>query len=139
MTLQPGERVVELAAVSVSTGVVAGALEGAWAGWLVGGSWMNAVAGFFAGAAVGYAMGWLVARHFYRPGDGNTMVVRVGRGSLPATLRAGLFGGILGAMAAGVLAFLVPGAMLHTLPLLGAALPGGALIGAGMACLSSLT
>jgi len=129
--------VVELAVVSISAGTAAGALEGAWAGWLLGGGWMNSVLGLFAGAALGYGMGLLVARHFYRSG-GDTTVVRVGRESLPATLRAGLFGGLLGAIAVGVLTFLVPGAMMQALPILGVALACGALVGAGFACLGSL-
>jgi hypothetical protein len=136
--LEPGERVVELASVSASAALVAGAVAGVWIGWILRQGWMESGLGFVAGAALGYGLGQLVARHFYRGGDGNTAVVRVGAGSLPATLRAGLMGGILAAMALGVLALLVPGAKPLTLQILGAAVFCGAALGAALACLSSL-
>jgi hypothetical protein len=136
--LKPGERVVELAAVSVSAAVVAGAAAGAWVAWIVKQGWTESALGFVAGAALGYGLGQLVARHFYRTDDGHTSVVRVGSGSLPSTLRAGLMGGILAAAAIGVLAFLVPGAMAQALPILGAAIACGAVLGTVVACGSSL-
>lgn len=135
---KPGERVIELAAVSVTAALVAGAAAGACVGWILKQGWMESALGCVAGAALGYGLGQLVARHFYRTDDGLTSVIRVGRGSLPATLRAGLMGGILAAVAIGVLAFLVPGAMPQALPILGAALACGVVLGAGFACLSSL-
>lgn len=136
--LKPGERVVELAAISVAAAVLAGAAAGAWIGWILRQGWIEPALGCVAGAALGYGLGQLVARHFYRTDDGLTSVVRVGKGSLPATLRAGLMGGVPAALAIGVLAFLVPGAMAQALPILGAALACGVVLGAALASLSSL-
>lgn len=136
--LRPGERVVELAAVSVAAALVSGGTAGAWIGWILRQGWTDLALGCVAGAALGYGLGRMVARHFYRGDDGLTSVVRVGPQSLPATLRAGLTGGLLAATGIGVAAFLVPGAVAQAVPILGAALACGALIGAGFACASSL-
>lgn len=135
---KPGERVVELGALAISAAAISGAASGACTGWIVGQGWMEPVLGAVAGAALGYGLGQLVARHFYRSEDGLVSVIRVGRGSLPETLRAGLTGGLLAAVGIGVAAFLIPGAMAQALPILGAAVACGALLGAVIACASSL-
>jgi hypothetical protein len=136
--LKPGERVVELGALAVSAAVISGAASGACAGWIVGQGWMEPVLGAVAGAALGFGLGQLAARHFYRPGEGLVSVIGVGRESLPETLRAGLTGGLLAAVGIAVAAFLIPGAMTQALPILGAAVACGAVIGGGCAGVSSL-
>jgi hypothetical protein len=136
--LGPGERVVELGGLAISAAVASGAASGACAGWIVGQGWVEPVLGSVAGAALGYGLGRLVARELYRSDDGRVSVVRVGRESLRATLRAGLTGGLLAAVGIGVAAFLLPGAMAQPLPILAAALACGAVLGGGFACVSSL-
>jgi len=135
---KPGERVVELGGLAITAAVISGTASGACVGWIVGQGWMEPVLGLLAGAALGYGLGQLVARHFYRTDDSTIAVVRVGSGSLPATLRAGLTAGLLAAVGIGVAAFLLPGAMVHAVPILGAAIGCGVVLGGGFACLSSL-
>lgn len=136
--LTPGDRVVELAALAVSAAVVTGAVAGAWTVWLIKRSWLASGGAFFAGAVLGFAAGQLVARVLYRSG-GNTTIVKVGSASLPATIPAGLAGGVTAAIAVGLLAMLLFGAKHQASSLFGVALGCGVVLGMLFACLGSLT
>jgi hypothetical protein len=136
--LNPGDRVVELAALAVSAAVATGAVAGACIAWLIKKSWLASVGAFIAGAVVGFAAGQLVARLLYRTG-GNTKVVKVGSASLSATIPAGLAGGIATAIAVGLLALLIFSARSQALSLFGVAIGCGVVLGVLFACLGSLT
>lgn len=136
--LNPGDRVVELAALAVSAAVATGAVAGVWIAWLIKKNWLASAGAFIAGTAVGFAAGQLVARFLYRTG-GNTTVVKVGCASLSATIPAGLAGGIATAIAIVLVALLIFSARSQALSLLGIAIGCGVVLGVLFACLGSLT
>ena len=137
--LNPGDRVVELAALTVSAAVATGAVAGAWIVWLIKKSWLASAGSLIAGAIVGFAAGQLVARLLDRTAAGNTSIVKVGSASLSATITAGLAGGITTAMAVGLLALLIFSARNQALSLRVVAIGCGVVFGVLFACLGSLT
>jgi hypothetical protein len=137
--LNPGDRVVELAALVVSAAVGTGAVAGALVVWLIKKSWLASGGAFVTGAVLGFAAGKLVALLLYRTADGNTTVVKVGSASLSATIPAGLAGGIATAVAVGLLALLLFSARNQSLSLFGVAIGCGVVLGILFACLGSLT
>jgi hypothetical protein len=92
--LNPGDRVVDLAALVVSVAVATGAVTGAWLVWLIKRGWLAAAAAFVVGAVIGFVLGSAIAHVSYRTGDRATTVVKVGSASLASTIRAGLLGGL---------------------------------------------
>ena len=136
--LNPGDRVVELAALAVSAAVATGAVSGAWIVWLIKKSWLGSSGALIAGAVIGFGVGQLLSRILYHPG-GSTIVVKVGSASLPSTIRAGLSGGVLTAIAVGLLALLIFSARSQALSLFGVAIGCGVVLGVLFACLGSLT
>jgi hypothetical protein len=132
----PGERVVELAGVVQSVAIFTGAVTGAATAWLAKRSWLVSGTSLLIGAVLGFAVGLLAARIFYHSAEGMTTVVRVGSGSLPSTIRAGLAGALPTALivaSAAVFVLSAPAQSAFTTSLL-----CGAIIGVTFACLSSL-
>lgn len=136
--LNPGDRVVELAALLQSAAVATGALAGAWLLWFLKKSWVAALGALAGGAALGFVVGHILARALYRTAEGNTTIVKVGSASLPSTLPAGLAGGVATATTIALLALLIFGAKNQALPLFGIALGCGVVLGVLFACLGSL-
>lgn len=136
---KPGDRVVELAALTSSTALATGAVSGAWVTWMIRREWPASIGAFFAGAALGYLTARIVGRALYRTADGNTTIVSVGSASLAATIPAGLAGGIPTALLVAGLAVTVFGANDQGPLLLGTALGCGITLGVIFACISSLT
>lgn len=136
--LNPGDRVVELAALLRSAAVATGALAGAWLLWVLKKSWVASLGALAGGAALGFVVGHVLARILYRTAEGNTTIVKVGSASLPSTLPAGLAGGAATAAIVGLLALLIFGAKNQALPLFGIALGCGVVLGVLFACLGSL-
>jgi hypothetical protein len=136
--LNPGDTVVELGGLAISTAVATGAVAGAWILWLIQKSWLASAGSLVAGAVVGLVAGQLVARILYRTG-GYTTVVKVGSASLSSTIPAGLAGGIATAVALGLLALLIFSARSQALSLFGVAIGCGVVLGVLFACLNSLT
>jgi len=136
--LNPGDRVVELAALAVSAAVATGAVAGAWIVWLIKKSWLGSAGALIAGAFIGFGVGQLVARILYHPG-GNTIVVKVGSASLSSTIRAGLTGGVVTGIVIGLLALLIFSAKSQASSLFGVAIGCGIVLGILFACLGSLT
>jgi len=135
--LNPGDRVVELAALAVSAAVATGAASAAWILWLIRKSWVVSAGALIGGAIVGFIVGQLVARILYRTG-GNTTIVKVGSASLLSTIPAGLAGGVAAAVVVGVFALLVFSARSQAMPVFGVAIGCGAVLGILFACLGSL-
>jgi len=135
--LNPGDRVVELAALVMSAAVATGAVASAWILWLIKKSWLASTGAFIAGAVVGFLAGRLVGRVLYRTG-GNTTIVKVGRASLSSTIRAGLAGGIVAALAVAVLAVLIFSTGSQVSFLFGVAIGCGVVLGIVFGCLGSL-
>ena len=136
--LNPGDRVLELAGLAVSAAVATGAVAAAWIVWLIKKSWLGSAGALIAGAVIGLAVGQLLARILYYPG-GSAIVVKVGRASLPSTIRAGLSGGVLTAIVVGLLALLIFSARSQARSLFKVAIDCGVVLGVLFACLGSLT
>jgi hypothetical protein len=134
--LNPGDRVVDLAGLVRSAALSTGAVSAAWVVWLVRGSWFTSLAALLIGAAVGFLVAEIVSRARYRRGE-NTMVVKVGRDSLGATLAAGLAGGVTTAIVVGCAAVLLFGTGSAAL-WFGVALTSGVVLGVIFASGSSL-
>jgi hypothetical protein len=134
--LNPGDRVVDLAALVRSAALSTGAASAAWVVWLVRGSWFTSFAALLIGAALGCLVAEIVSRARYRRG-GNTTVVKVGSGSLGPTIAAGLAGGVTTAIVVGCAALLLFGTGNAAL-WFGVALASGVVLGVIFACGSSL-
>ena len=135
--LNPGDRVVELAALATLAAVATGAVASAWILWLIKKSWLISAGALIAGGVVGFLVGQLVGRVLYHT-DGNTTVVKVGSASLSSTIPAGLAGGVVTALAVSVLAVLIFGAGSQASSLFGVAIGCGVVLGILFACLGSL-
>ena len=135
--LNPGDRVVELAALATSAAVATGAVASAWILWLIKKSWLLSAGSLIAGGVVGFLVGQLVGRVLYHP-NGNTVVVKVGSASLLSTIRAGLAGGVVTAVAVGLLALLIFSAKSQASSVFGVAIGCGVVFGILFACLGSL-
>lgn len=136
--LNPGDRVVELAALAVSAGVATGAIAGACVLGFIERSWLGAAGGFCAGAVAVLLIAQPLARSLYRTGD-DTTVVKVGSESLRATIPAGLVGGVAAGVTVALLAVLSLGAVSLAVPVFGIAIACGAVLGIALACLATLT
>jgi hypothetical protein len=132
----PGDRVVELAALAHTAAVVAGALTAVTNTWLGHRPWPVSLLALAGGGFAGFVVGLVVGRLLYRTADGRTAVVRVGRGALPAALRAALAGSLTSATAAAGLAVWLLAA--PSLPSLLAAACCGLLTSLVLSCLASL-
>lgn len=135
--LNPGDRVVELAGLVTSAAIATGAVASAWILWLIKKSWLISTGGLVAGGIVGFLIGQLIGRVLYRSGA-NTVVVRVGRASLLATIRAGITGGTVTAIAIGLLTILIFSAKSQASSVFEVAIGCGVVFGILFACLGSL-
>jgi hypothetical protein len=136
--LNPGDRVVELAAVVTTAAIVSGAIVSAAVVWIIKKSWLASVGAFFSGAVVGFILAQFVGRLLYKTAGGNTTVVKVGGAGLSATIPAGLAGSISTAVVIALIALLVFSAKSQALNLFGVAIGCGLILGILFACLSSL-
>lgn len=109
--LTAGDKVIPLAYLCVTTGLVAGALICGLVAWRFGNPWWHMVLALLTGGVSGWIIGKLMAAVFLSaPGD-NLLVVKAGAGALSKTILSSL----LGAVAAAVLlgpgyAFVIGGA-----------------------------
>ena len=134
--INPGDTVVELAALVNTTAMASGAVIAACLTYLAKHNGLASVAGFFSGAVVGFAVGQVVARIYYRSNE-NTLIVKAGAGALATTIPAGLSDGVLSAFVVWFLAWFV---FRHNPTMASIAITIGrsVVIGIGTACLSSL-
>ena len=136
-TLAPGDRVVDLSASLRSAATVSGAISGAVSLWILKQSLLWSAGALVVGAAVGLCIGLLLGPLVFPASPGNVVVVKVGPGSLAATLKAGL----VGALVAGAVAAAVPagvfdlGSMLVLLIAVGCGI--GAVAGSALGYLAS--
>ena len=90
VSLQPGDRVVELAGVAKTVSIVSGATACGVTTWLSKRSWFFTAPAIVIGIICGIVLGFLVSRLLYKPSGGMTTVVKTGPASLPKTLFAGI-------------------------------------------------
>jgi hypothetical protein len=136
--LQPGDRVIELAAVAVSAAVFTGAVCGVCLSWLTKKSWLVSVEALVTGLVTGWIAGESIAHLVYLTGGGNTKLVKAGVASLSATIPAGLMGGIATGILVGLLGIWALDARKQAMSLLGFAVGCGVVLGTLVACLGSL-
>ena len=109
--LNTGDKVIPLAYLCVTTGLVAGALICGLVAWRLGNPWWHIVSALLIGGVFGWLIGKVMAAVFlFAPGD-NLLVVKAGAGALSKTLLSSLLGAVTAAMVLGPgYAFLVGGA-----------------------------
>ncbi len=135
--LQPGDKVIELAAVVRGVTLVTGGTAGTITAWLAKHE-IGLTMGFAVGGSViGYLVGRAVAKLLFPATAGDVVVTGAGRSSLPLTLKGGVVGALISSALVSILASVVTGAEITTgiWPSLGV----GVLVGAGFACISSLS
>ena len=88
--LNPGDKVIALAAAATTAAIVAGAVTGAVAAWLTKHKAVASIAGLIGGAAIGWCIGSIVGRLLFPASSGNTMIAKWGPASLPLTLKGNI-------------------------------------------------
>ena len=88
--LSPGDKVIALAAAAKTAAIVAGAVTGAVAVWLMKHKAVASIAGLIGGAAIGWCIGTLAGRLLFPASSGNTMIAKWGPASLPLTLKGNI-------------------------------------------------
>ena len=107
--LQPGEKVIALAATALAAGALsafAASLCLAWSSELSLGPALGVIT---ASTIVGMFFGALAGRLMFPAGRGHLRVIRAGRSALPTTLRATIVSGLLGALLSLAAAWLLAG------------------------------
>lgn len=99
--LTAGDKVVPLAFLCVTTGLVAGALICGLVAWRFGNPWWHMVLALLTGGVLGWLIGKVMAKIFLSaPGD-NVLVVKAGAGALSKTMLSSLLGAVAAAIVLG--------------------------------------
>jgi hypothetical protein len=136
--IKPGDRLVELGGLAMTAGAVSGAAASGWIVWRMRDNWLTAIGAVIPGGVLGYVAARIVIEFVYHTADGRTHVARVGKGSLPATIRAGLIGSMTAAVVIAVIGLVLFGASDHVTTLIGIPFGFGILCGVVLGCLSAL-
>jgi hypothetical protein len=88
--LNPGDKVIALAAAATTAAVVAGAVTGTVAAWLTKHKALTSIAGLIGGVAIGWCIGELVGRLLFPASSGNKMIAKWGSAALPLTLKGNI-------------------------------------------------
>ncbi len=135
--LAPGDRVVDLAASLRSAALIAGAVACALSVWIIKRNVLWALAALLLGGIGGFCLGLVLGLVMFRAPSGQAVVVKVGPGALAQTLKANL----MGAGASGLIAAVVPAAMIgqssKVVWLAGAGVGVGIVVGAALGYLAS--
>lgn len=131
--LQPGDRVLDLRAVSRAGGLFAGLAAGPLAAGLSGWWWGLCVLAAVGAAVCGLAIASLVGRALFPAPPGQAAVTRVGPAALGVALLGSVAGGSLIAAACAVAALLGAGVVSAAVTLL-----VGVGVSAGVGCLAAL-
>jgi hypothetical protein len=131
--LKPGDRVIDLRAVTRSGGMFAGlvvapvtaGLSGWWWVWCVSAGIVCAIGGFFVGGVVG--------RVVFRAPPGQAVIAPIGPGALGVGLRASVAGGLLVCVVGAVVAFVGAGGFVAVVALL-----AGLGVSVAVGCLAAL-
>lgn len=132
-----GDRVVDLAASLRSAALVSGGISCAVTLWIIKHNVLWSIAALVVGAIAGLCIGLILGPLLFPAPPGNVVVVKVGPGSLAATLKATLVGAVI----SGAIAAAVPAAIFEQLSTLtlrgGVGCVIGAAIGAILGYLAS--
>ena len=88
--LNPGDKVIALAAAATTAAIVAGAVSGAVAAWLAKHRALASVGGLLGGMVIGWCVGALMGRLLFPASSGNTMIAKWGPASLPLTIKGNI-------------------------------------------------
>ncbi len=136
-TLNPGDKVVDLAGLLRSCAMVTGALTLPLALWILEQSIVWILAAVVAGGVVGILLGAVLGRAFFPAREGHVFVVKLGPGALPLALKAALNGGVCAGVLIGLSAPLVLSAGTKVTPLVGLGTAIGLLWGATSAYIAT--
>src|SRR5262245_25686563 len=132
-SLQPGDRVLDLRAVSRSGGVFVGLVAAPLATALSGWWWVWCVTAALAGVITGLVLAGITARVVFPAPPGQAVVTRVGPAALGMALWASMSGGVFVAVTCAIAAFLGAGGVPAAVTLF-----VGLGISAGAGCLAAL-
>ncbi len=107
--LQPGDRVIELAAMSRSAGMFSGLIAIPLTVFCLTRSWLWTVLAIIAGLVIGYGVALTMGRLMFPTVDGNVVVVKHGSGSIFAAMRASLAPSIVISVLMVVVTMVLPG------------------------------
>ena len=96
-SLQPGDRVIDLASLARTAGMLSGMATGVPVTWLAAGGWVLPLVLGVAGAGAGRMVGYFLGRLRYAQG-GKRVVAKRGVTSLQATLNAALSSSVTAAI-----------------------------------------
>jgi hypothetical protein len=118
-TLNPGDKVVDLAGLVRSSAMVTGALTLPLALWILEQDIVWIVSAVAAGGALGFLLGALLGRLFFSAPGGQVWIVKLGPGALPLALKAALNGGVCVGILIGLVAPLILSEVTKVTPLVG--------------------
>lgn len=131
---EPGDRVIDLRAVTRSAGLISGLITTPLAAWLAAWSWGGCALALLVGAGTGLIIGVIAGRIGIRTPPDHTLVTRPGVPALKLTLQASLWGSLAVGGLVAVASLLGPGGMVAA----GISITVGVAIGVGVGCLSAL-
>lgn len=89
--LNPGDTVISLAGLTITTTIITGAINSAVVLWKLNHSWWLSLAAFFAVIVI-----WIIAKTlgtlFFTIRDTHVLIVKAGESALPSTLKAAFLG-----------------------------------------------
>lgn len=136
-TLNPGDKVVDLAGLVRSCAMVTGALTLPIALWILDQDIVWIVSSVVVGGALGFLLGALLGLVFFPVREGHVFVVKLGPGALPLAMKAGLNGGVCAGILMGLLSPLILSEITKVTPLVGLGTALGILWGATSAYIAT--
>jgi hypothetical protein len=118
-TLNPGDKVVDLAGLARSSAMITGAITLPLALWVLEQNVVWIVSAVVAGAVIGFLLGALLGRTFLPTRDGQVLVIKLGPGALASALKASLNGGACTGILIGLLSPLFLSEVTKVTPLVG--------------------
>ena len=96
--LNPGDKVIALAAAATTAAIVAGAATGAIGLWIAKHKIAASFVGLLGGAVIGCFIGMIVGKLIFPASSGNTMIAKWGPCSLPMTLKGDIIASVITAI-----------------------------------------
>ena len=93
--LNPGDKVIVLAAAATTAAIVAGAATGAIAAWIAKHKVAVSAATLLGGVLVGGIIGSIIGKLLFPALDGNVMIAKWGPHSLPLTLKGNIIASLV--------------------------------------------
>lgn len=134
--LNPGDKVIALAAAARAAALVGGAVASALAGWITTHKMTITGIALAVGAIIGWIIGTIVGRLLFPASDGNVMIAKWGPSSLPLTLKGNIIASFVSALVVCLLAGLILKADIKAIATLSIGVP--VVIGVILAMLASL-